>query len=164
MTVAGGIPARDLFRWGEELAAIEDQIETLEQYEHVARGQILPHVGQALALVERALPASELDAWTSWRTEYIRALEGVLAALRAQVAVRAKKRVDQVKSALEPLIPAARLGASLSQKALWALLGTDGVDVVLLGMRRPNYVSDALPVLEWAAPRDAAALYRSLKP
>ncbi|MFI5121192.1 MAG: hypothetical protein ACHQM4_12300, partial [Thermoanaerobaculia bacterium] len=40
--------------------------------------------------------------------------------------------------------PAGAVGSSLAQRTLHALLGTPGVDVVLVGMRRPAYVRDAV--------------------
>ena len=40
--------------------------------------------------------------------------------------------------------PARGEGSSLAQRTLRALLGTPGVDVVLVGMRRPAYVRDAV--------------------
>jgi hypothetical protein len=161
--LAGKLSSSDLFRWGRELGSLVDRIGSVEHYEQVARGQILPHVGQALALVERSLTGSAREPWMRWRGEYIRALESALSTLRAEIARRAEERVGSVKEALEPLVPAAQLSAPLSQKALWVLLGTPGVDVVLLGMRQSAYVDDAFAVFPWAPPRDAAAIYRALQ-
>jgi aryl-alcohol dehydrogenase-like predicted oxidoreductase len=39
---------------------------------------------------------------------------------------------------------AANADATLAQRTLRALLGTPGVDVALVGMRRPAYVRDVL--------------------
>jgi aryl-alcohol dehydrogenase-like predicted oxidoreductase len=85
----------------------------------------------------------------AWRTSYIQATEHALAALRAQASDAAGARVRRLAEAIDPLLPLAKHGETLSRKALWTLLSTPGVDVALLGMRRPTYVSDALPVLGW---------------
>jgi aryl-alcohol dehydrogenase-like predicted oxidoreductase len=51
--------------------------------------------------------------------------------------------------AIDPLLPRERRSATLSQKVLHILVSTPGVSSVLLGMRQPAYVDDALPVLSW---------------
>jgi hypothetical protein len=56
-----------------------------------------------------------------------------------------EERVRPLASHLETAFGGARPGgSSLAQRTLLALLGTPGVDVVLVGMRRPAYVRDVL--------------------
>ena len=69
------------------------------------------------------------------------------------------------EAALDAALPAAARAASFAQKALHALTSVEGVSSVLLGMRRPAYVDDALAVLglaplEPATTRDAFAAFR----
>jgi aryl-alcohol dehydrogenase-like predicted oxidoreductase len=58
-------------------------------------------------------------------------------------------RMMEVTSWIDGELPVERKGAPLSQKALHVLLSTPGVSCVLLGMRHPAYVGDALPVMSW---------------
>jgi aryl-alcohol dehydrogenase-like predicted oxidoreductase len=51
--------------------------------------------------------------------------------------------------ALDPALPEARRTESLSRRALWVLASTPGLSSVLLGMRRPPHVEDAMAVLSW---------------
>jgi aryl-alcohol dehydrogenase-like predicted oxidoreductase len=60
-------------------------------------------------------------------------------------------------AAIDRALPPERRGGTLAQKALHALLSRPGVWSVLLGMRRPAYVDDALPVLGWPPIDDASA-------
>lgn len=66
------------------------------------------------------------------------------------------------REALDPRLPVERRGEPLQRKALWALASTPGVSCVLLGMRRPAYVDDAVAVLGWPPLDEVEPLYRAL--
>ena len=65
-----------------------------------------------------------------------------------------------VSAAIDPLLPEARRGATLSQKAIAVLASTPGMSAVLVGMRREAYVDDALPVGGWPALPDPIGILR----
>jgi len=56
-------------------------------------------------------------------------------------------RNREVHACVDPFLPPATLGESLSRKALAVLTNTKGVTCVLNGMRRRNYVDDSLGAL-----------------
>ncbi len=56
-------------------------------------------------------------------------------------------RNPEVHARVDPFLPPATLGESLSRKALAVLTNTKGVTCVLNGMRRRNYVDDSLGAL-----------------
>jgi len=56
-------------------------------------------------------------------------------------------RNPEVHARVDPFLPSATLGESLSRKALAVLTNTKGVTCVLNGMRRLNYVDDSLGAL-----------------
>ena len=65
-----------------------------------------------------------------------------------------RKRAAALAEALAPLraalcarLPEAQAGESLSRQAIWVLTSIPGVSCVLVGMRRPRYVEDALGVM-----------------
>jgi hypothetical protein len=64
---------------------------------------------------------------------------------------------------IDPLLPPARRGDSLSRKALWVLTSTPGVTTVLNGMRTVAYVDDATGILEWEPLSDAQPVYIKVK-
>ncbi len=55
----------------------------------------------------------------------------------------------QASPMLDPVLPPERRSESLSRKTLHVLASTPGVSCILLGMRRPAWVADALPVMSW---------------
>ena len=61
---------------------------------------------------------------------------------------------------LDPLLPQELRGESLSRKAIAVLLSTPGVSTVLVGMRRPAYVDDAMGAAGLAPVPDPIAVYR----
>src|SRR6185436_1106389 len=65
-----------------------------------------------------------------------------------------------VSAAIDPLLPEARRGATLSQKAIAVLASTPGMSAVLVGMRREAYVDDALPVGGWPSLPDPIGILR----
>jgi uncharacterized protein len=154
---------RELFDWGRQLEPLEGRLSSLDQLEQIAQAQLLPHVGQAIAIAERSLPAEHQRAWASWRDDYLRELEQTLLALRHQIIERLGARLEMVTAAIDPVLPLARQAEPLQRKALWTLSSTPGVAVVLLGMRQPAYVEDALAVLTWPRLGDAARVYRALE-
>ena len=57
----------------------------------------------------------------------------------------------------------ARLGESLSRKALWVLASTPGVTCVLNGMRTPAYVADSMGILSWSPLPDVRPIYEAVR-
>jgi aryl-alcohol dehydrogenase-like predicted oxidoreductase len=68
-----------------------------------------------------------------------------------------------VSETIDPLLPEERRRESLSRKALWTVASTPGVTCVLVGMRRADYVDDALGVLPWPPLADPPRVYRRVK-
>jgi aryl-alcohol dehydrogenase-like predicted oxidoreductase len=83
-------------------------------------------------------------------------------AFRIRAARHSQAASNRVAAALNPHLPLARRGESLSRKALWTLASTPGVSCVLLGMRRPEYVEDGMEILKWPPLPDTAKLYRAV--
>ena len=69
--------------------------------------------------------------------------------------------VWQLTELLDPALPEESRDEPLSRKALWVLASTPGVSCVLLGMRRPEYVDDAMPVTEWPLLEDVGPAFRA---
>jgi uncharacterized protein len=150
--LAGG---ENPFRLADELARVATMIETPDHFEQIARGQILPHVGRLFATIERQLGDAR-GGWAEWRSGYIQELEATLQLMQGESAARANVRATAVAEVLDRELPLARHKEPLQRKALWTLLSTPNVTVVLLGMRKSGYVEDALAVMSW--PRFGRAL------
>ena len=76
---------------------------------------------------------------------------------------RQARTAKWARDAIDPSLPEERQREPLQRKTLWTLASTPGVDCVLLGMRRPRYVDDALAVLSWPRLAEASAVYSAFQ-
>ncbi len=145
----GSVPATRFFVWADQLRSLPATLESLDQWREIESRAVAPRVGHVFRMLDRALQGELADRWRDWRGRYIRELDGLMAALRARAADRSRARSAKIARVIDPLLPEARRSAPLSQKALWALASVPGVSTVLVGMRRPDYVDDALAMIQW---------------
>ena len=64
---------------------------------------------------------------------------------------------------LDPLLPQAIRGESLSRKAIGVVSSTPGVSTVLVGMRQADYVDDAMAVAAWEPLPDPLAVHHRFR-
>ena len=69
---------------------------------------------------------------------------------------------EQIRTAIQPLLPLPLWTETLSRIALNFVASTPGVSCVLCGMRHPNYVTDALGITRLAPIPDVAAVAQAL--
>jgi aryl-alcohol dehydrogenase-like predicted oxidoreductase len=89
-----------------------------------------------------------------------RPLNAIVGGRLLRLAASAGRNADAVTTILDPALPAARRSETLSRKAIWVLSSTPGVASVLVGMRRPEYVDDAMAVDAWEPLADPLAALR----
>jgi uncharacterized protein YyaL (SSP411 family)/aryl-alcohol dehydrogenase-like predicted oxidoreductase len=154
-----GMVPGDFFRWADELGRIRTQVQGLEHWEQIEQQMIAPHVNQVLRALSDAFTGSVAERWEAWRDRYVPELLALVRTLHDEAAERSRLRADALHRTIDPLLPEGRRKASLSQKALWILTSTPGVTTVLVGMRSPAYVDDALDVLRWDPLPDPRRLY-----
>jgi uncharacterized protein len=152
----------DFFRWAERLDGLADHLDSLDQWQQIEGHTVVPRVAHAVRALDRALDDELGTRWREWRSRYLAALETTFAALRRVGGKRSRARSRAVAAALDPRLAPERRHETLSRKALWVLLSTPGVSVVLLGMRRPAYVDDAREVLRWPPLDDVRAAYEAM--
>ena len=146
-----GMLPSDFFRWADELTRIRTQVQGLEHWEQIEQHMIAPHVNQVLRALAEAFTGTVAEQWEAWRDRYVPELLALLRSLQREAAERSRLRTEELHRAINPLLPESRRAATLSQKALWVLRSTPGVTCVLVGMRSPAYVADALQILRWDA-------------
>ncbi len=159
----GGPAPAEWFRWADQLRAMVGQRHGLDHWRQIEEHMITPAVAQITQVLDGSLHGPIGDTWGSWRARYLPALDLLLHAFRARAARQSQAVSNRVAAAVNPQLPVARRGASLSRKALWVLASTPGVSTVLLGMRHPDYVSDGLEVLRWPPLGDARAVYEAMR-
>jgi hypothetical protein len=159
----GGTPPGDWFRWADQLRALPAGMQGLDHWRQIEGGVIGPMVTEVVRQLDGVLTGTLAPEWQSWRNRYLPALEATLGAFRARAAWQSQAASDRVASAVNPHLPLARTGESLSRKALWVLASTPGVTSVLLGMRRPAYVTDGMGILAWPPLPDVRAIYETVR-
>ena len=158
----GGASPNDWFRWADQLRAMTGQLQGLDHWQQVEEHMISPAVGQLVQMLDQSLSGPIQETWRSWLERYLPALDLLLQAFRARAARQSQAMSNRVTAGLNPLLPLARRGESLSRKSLWVLASTPGVSTVLLGMRHPDYVSDGMEILKWAPLGDSRKIYDAM--
>jgi hypothetical protein len=148
----GSVPPSELFRWAERITELAGRVDSLERWSRLEQEAILPQVGHVVAALDRGLSGPAAERWEGWRERYLAELEALLDRARAVAAARSRAELARVAAVLDPLLPGDRRPEPLARKALWLAAGTPGVSAVLNGMRRAEYVRDALDVLSWPPP------------
>ncbi|PYQ48945.1 MAG: hypothetical protein DMF78_19925 [Acidobacteria bacterium] len=159
----GSVPPSEFFRWGTELPGVAGQVQGLEHWEALEGQRILPPLGQALSALDHHLSGDLGETWHAWRARYVPQLQKALGELRRRAAEKSRGVSAGLEAAIDPLLPPERRGETLSRKALWVVASTPGVSSVLVGMRREDYVADAVAVMSWPPLADPAAVYRAVR-
>jgi len=89
-----------------------------------------------------------------------RPLNAIIGGRLLRLAASAGRNAGAIAEIIDPALPAARRSEPLSRKAIWVLASTPGVGNVLVGMRRPDYVDDAMAVEAWEPLADPLAVLR----
>jgi aryl-alcohol dehydrogenase-like predicted oxidoreductase len=143
-----GNRAQDLevgFRWAEQLQEGMHLFRDWGHWDDVKQHLIEPQTERALHILRNSTENARM--LTRWESGFRRALSDVISTLSAFYARGVADRSQQLSGDLDRAIPELRNSPSLSQKALRVLLNTEGIDAVLLGMRRRPYVEDGLQAL-----------------
>lgn len=148
-----------LFDWGEQLPRAAGQVGSYEHWQSIQDHQISPRLYHAVGALRSGLSPELGGKFEPWLERYLPALGDLLAIFRAQAAASSQRRSDGMAAALNPALPEALRGETLSRKALHAVASVPGVTCVLNGMRHPDYVADSMGILKWSPLPDAVKLF-----
>ena len=157
----GGPPAETLLSWAESLTKLPTQAKTFVGFRELEQAAILPRANQVLGALDKALGND--PTWEGFRRRYAEALNEVLAALLGESAEASRRQAKEWHDLLNGHLPKEKHGESLSRKILWLLRSLPAVTSVLVGMRKPAYVDDALGVLSFPALVEAPQILAALK-
>jgi aryl-alcohol dehydrogenase-like predicted oxidoreductase len=144
----------DIFRWGEQLAALGAELDGLEQWRDLESQAVAPRIMQTVAALDRGIQGPLAARWQAWRERYVEQVDKLLLAMRKRAADRSRRRTLAIGRDVDARLPLERRAAPLSQKALAVVRSAPGVTSVLVGMRETPYVGDALAMMG-APPLDA---------
>ena len=154
-----GASPSDFFDWAQQLQELRSKLQGMEHWEHIEQRVIAPRVNHIFQLLSRHLSGPMAQQWETWRDRYVPELLALLRCFKHLATQRSRARTALVTQAIDPLLPATHHIHSLSRKMLWTLVSTPGLTCVLVGMRTPAYVDDALTVLRWEALPDVRSIY-----
>ncbi|HVQ74025.1 MAG TPA: aldo/keto reductase [Candidatus Binatia bacterium] len=152
----------DLFRWAEHLDGLAESLESLDHWEQIENHMIVPRVAHAVRALDAALRGDLGGRWQDWRGRYQAEIERMFAAFRRVGAEQSRAGSLAVAAAVDPWLPAPFRRQSLSRKALWVVASTPGVSAVLVGMRRTEYVNDAMEVARWPGLEEVQWAYEAV--
>jgi aryl-alcohol dehydrogenase-like predicted oxidoreductase len=159
----GATPPDQFFRWSADLRGAAAHVRSLEHWAQIESHRIVPRLTQAVQALDRGLTGPMAEQWREWRGRYLPELRTLLDAMRARAAAQSRAVSQAVSDILDPMLPAERRGETLSRKASWVLASTPGVSSVLVGMRTPAYVSDALGILAWPPLDNAKRVHEAMR-
>ncbi len=164
LDVRGNVPATELFAWGERLRGVPERLRAGSDWKQTEHAVIRPEVAHRVRAVERAsLTSPELAAdFERFRDRYLQALDRLLRAIAGHAAGLQAEQAAAIEGRIDRALPPDLRGETLSRKALVALLSVPAVTTVLVGMREPAYVEDALGTMGRPALADPRAAFDAL--
>ena len=162
-TQTGGPAPATFFNWAEQLSKVPARAQNYADWHELEERAILPRIGQLVSALDSAFGAAQAEPWAEWRDRYLPELEKLLLSFRRRAADRSAARARAMSVAIDPQLPEAERARPLSQKALLALLSAPGVTSALVGMRRREYVDDALSVMAAPLLEDTEAVFSAAR-
>ena len=164
LTVAeGGALAKDFFRYSSALKALKTRTYTLDHWEQVESQLFSDSFTKLFATLDRYMEANPRHPWGSWRARYLGSVEALIGEQRRLATSHNQRNSELVISAIDQFLPETFRKESLSRKALWITSSTPGVSCVLVGMRHPGYVQDALGILSQESLKNISSVYDAAK-
>jgi hypothetical protein len=118
---------------------------TYERWQELEEYYFLPRVKGVLQFLQQQ--ANLPEEISSWVNSHLEKLEAVLEAVASSYREEAAARCGQIKKRLASADTDWSEAVTLSQMAVRALRSTAGINTVLVGMRREDYVKDVLEEL-----------------
>ncbi len=139
-------PVNRLFTNAYYLPSALLEVRGWEQWDYEKEYRILPQMYEDLNSLSDKIPDD--SAWQEWVEEFSRSLSGMMEIATAHFQSSKNSFSEMFCKQLDDLEPALKSSPSLSRKALRILRSVPGVNCILLGMRKQDYVDDAFDVLK----------------
>jgi aryl-alcohol dehydrogenase-like predicted oxidoreductase len=124
--------------WGHVIRQNFAKLTDIDLWRQTLRWQITPSLEPALAELEASGPYRE------WALSYRGSTLKLLIAFTAYVENQAAFRSDKIAAFLDHAVPPIQTSKTLSRKAVRLYRSIPGVDCVLVGIRKPEYVQEML--------------------
>jgi aryl-alcohol dehydrogenase-like predicted oxidoreductase len=128
---------------------------SIEQFNEIISQHFAPRLGYLGQLLRERDAAEQTVAYSS----YLADVRALFEQLSAHYGRHARDRAGQIRTAIAAAVEVP-VDGTLSTLAVRMLLGVDGVDTVLVGMRREKYVEDIVGALRLGPLGDESAWWR----
>jgi aryl-alcohol dehydrogenase-like predicted oxidoreductase len=130
------VPLREV-AWGHTLKKNLEHLSDLENWKAILSRQIAPDLEAALATLTE-------KGHSDWARRYQPAANRLFDGFTRFLEAKAATISEDIKRTLDEAAPELRISRTLSQKAIRLYRSFPGIDCVLVGMRKLEYVRDAL--------------------
>ncbi len=141
--------------WAHILRDKIGHLDDVLQWQDALYSQILPSLRKGIASID-SQPATTVQEYRERMTEVLQLITQDLESLQA-------RKSHILAEQLTAVAPDLSHSKTLSQKALQVYRSLPGVNTILVGMRKPDYVRDALTLSEPLTENDAMAVLRTLQ-
>jgi uncharacterized protein YyaL (SSP411 family)/aryl-alcohol dehydrogenase-like predicted oxidoreductase len=158
------VDPKQLLDWSRELTEAAARIDGFEAWRDAESRMVAPRISRTVASLDAAFRQGGVDVWPRFRAHYLSAIQSLTRAVARRAADRSRARLSPIERALDAQLPSTLQPTPLSRKAVAVVASAPGVSVVLLGMRREEYVRDALEAIRRPDRVDARRVLEELEP
>jgi len=133
------------FSWSRQLTNALRDFQNRENWDHIRNEVVLPQVFFYLNYLSEKI--GENENWSDWADRYARAILAFADNVSQHYDNLAEQRSKKLCHYLDKMNEELHASKTLSQKALRIAAAIPGIYCVLVGMRRPEYVKDAIEAM-----------------
>jgi aryl-alcohol dehydrogenase-like predicted oxidoreductase len=132
---------------GGKLQGFLPRVQNREHWEQIASQYLIPQIKVYLHQTTESVSDSHLAEWEQAHQEYVGELNKLLSLITGHFNRAASQEVEWIQATLNNHLPADQSALTLSQKSLNFVTSSPGVSVVLNGMKREQYVKEAMGIM-----------------
>ncbi len=141
------IDAPFFYNIAQTLPTFLPQIQNREHWEQVAEGHLIPMIHECMHQTIQGCTKPNQTEWARLQRGYVKEINTLFSLVSGHFNRMASKQIEPIAKALDELLSDEESKLTFSQKALNFVTSSPGVSVVLNGMKRSNYVIDAMAVM-----------------
>ena len=131
----------------QQLPELLPHVQNRDHWEQILQRHLIPQINAYLGQTSHAWPTQHQTEWETLLQEYAQALNTLFVTVAEIFNCVEAEQVEPIQQALQPYLSDDERKLTLSQKALNFVASSPGVSVVLNGMKREAYVSDAMGIM-----------------
>lgn len=132
----------------QNLSRFMPRIQNRDHWEQIAQQYLIPLIHTYLGQTIEACPNAHQAEWKNMQGQYVEAINRLLSLVSGHFNRMASLQAEPISKALNRVLGGEERKLTLSQKALNFVTSSPGVSVVLNGMKRSEYVADAMGLMK----------------